>query len=97
MAAEPIAQLVDEQHTTPAAPATPRPVPVAEPPAHLLTVARFAVVNHEQTTGRTITPDELADRMSVTPYVAGQLIASITGHPAPTPINGTPVTFGGAR
>ena len=70
---------------------------MAEPPAHLLTVARFAVVNHEQTTGRTITPDELAGRMSVTPYVAGQLIASITGHPAPTPINGTPVTFGGAR
>ena len=96
-AAEPVAQPVDEHQLAPAAPATPRPVPVAEPPAHLLTVARFAVVNHEQTTGRTITPDELAARMSVTPYVAGQLIASITGHPAPTTINGTPVSFGGAR
>ena len=93
------AQLVDE-HPTPAGPAV-TPVQHAtpvEPPAHLLTVARFAVVNHEQLTGRPITPDELATRMSITPAVAGQLIASITGHPAPTLINGATVTFArGAR
>ena len=75
-----------------------RPPPLRpEVPAHLLTVARFAVVNHEQTTGRPITAEELAVRMSITPVVAGQLITSITGRPEPTQINGAPVLSGGAR
>ena len=113
--ADPIASLIDE-HTSTATPAvTPTPIHHLEPaataapaqldapevPAHLLTVARFSIVNHEQTTGRPITADELAVRMSVTPAVAGQLITAITGaQSAPingTPINGTPVTVGGAR
>ncbi|GAA0802045.1 hypothetical protein [Spirilliplanes yamanashiensis] len=97
-AAEPVAQLVDEPDTIPTpAPAQPVVVLPVEPPAHLLTVARFAVNNHEQTTGRPITAAELAARMSVTPAVAGQLITAITGQPT-HPVNGTPVVLtGGAR
>jgi hypothetical protein len=64
-------------------------------PAHLLAPARFAVVNHEHITGRPITVDELAARLSLTPAVAGVLLADITGHTPPARINGTPV--GGAR
>ncbi len=94
--AEPVAPVVDQPPTV-SAPAEPVVSVPAEPPAHLLSVARFAVVNHEQTTGRPITPAELAARMSVTPTVAGQLITAITGRPIPQPINGTPVTVGGAR
>jgi hypothetical protein len=76
-----------------AAPTTPAftPVPVAvtvpalptgEPdivtvPAHLLTATRYASVNHQQTTGRPITPDELATRMNVAPDLAGQLLDAI--------------------
>jgi hypothetical protein len=79
-------------------PSLPQPAPAVEPPAHLLHTAHFAVVNHEQTTGQPITADQLAARMSVTPHVAGQLLAAITGHPTPAPINGNPVAFaGGAR
>ncbi|MEU7716349.1 hypothetical protein AB0B03_30935 [Micromonospora chalcea] len=54
----------------------------AEPvgvPTHLLPMARFAAVQHEQATGQPITPAELADRLDVTPPVAGQLLASIGG------------------
>lgn len=87
----------------PAPPAIPEPVPavseVVEPvPAHLVGSARFAVVNHEQHTGRPITADELAARMDVTPVVAGQLLDQIrpTTLPART-INGTPVLDGAAR
>lgn len=58
------------------APAEPVDVPV---PSHLLPMARFAAVQHEQATGRPITPAELADRLDVTPPVAGQLLASIGG------------------
>jgi hypothetical protein len=94
--AEPVAPVVDQPPTV-SAPAEPVVSVPAEPPAHLLSVARFAVVNHEQTTGRPITPAELAARMSVTSAVAGQLITAITGRPIPQPINGTPVTVGGAR
>ncbi|MGC4774910.1 hypothetical protein [Micromonospora chalcea] len=66
------------------APAT-EPVPVAAPaepvdvPTHLLPMARFAAVQHEQATGQPITPAELADRLDVTPPVAGQLLATIGG------------------
>ncbi|MEU8427527.1 hypothetical protein [Micromonospora sp. NPDC048887] len=65
-------------------PAT-EPVPVAAPaepvdvPTHLLPMARFAAVQHEQATGHPITPAELADRLDVTPPVAGQLLAGIGG------------------
>nr|WP_227457465.1 hypothetical protein [Micromonospora purpureochromogenes] len=54
----------------------------AEPvdvPTHLLPMARFAAVQHEQATGQPITPAELADRLDVTPPVAGRLLASIGG------------------
>jgi hypothetical protein len=78
-------------------PATTEVAPISRPevPAHLLPTARYAVVNHEQTTGRPITAGELAARMSVTPAVAGQLLTTISPPPAPPArINGTPV---GAR
>jgi hypothetical protein len=86
---------------TPASvPAQPAPMPDAAP-AHLLSTARFSIVQHEQTTGRPITVDELAARMSVTRDTAAQLITAIRGtHPAPIPgrINGyTPTLTGGAR
>ncbi|MEU1809370.1 hypothetical protein [Micromonospora aurantiaca (nom. illeg.)] len=90
--AEPIRVQVAEQVTTePAPPAaiTPaaEPVPVAAPaepvdvpvPSHLLPMARFAAVQHEQATEQPITPAELADRLDVTPPVAGQLLATIGG------------------
>ncbi|MCZ7472758.1 hypothetical protein [Micromonospora sp. WMMC273] len=58
------------------APAEPVDVPV---PSHLLPMARFAAVQHEQATGQPITPAELADRLDVTPPVAGQLLTTISG------------------
>ncbi|MGW4942982.1 hypothetical protein ACWEOZ_15510 [Actinoplanes sp. NPDC004185] len=82
-------------------PAAPAPVvidaaPLPEPPAHLVSVARFSVVQHEQTTGQPITVDELAARMSVTPAIAGQLLATVkpSHH---SPINGNTPVLGGAR
>ncbi|MCT2282082.1 hypothetical protein M3G91_31235 [Micromonospora chalcea] len=57
-----------------AAPAEPVDVPT-----HLLPMARFAAVQHEQATGQPITPAELADRLDVTPPVAGRLLSSIGG------------------
>jgi len=82
-------QLVDEP--TPATvpePVLSEPAPV-EVPSHLLPTARFATVQHEQATGRPITADELADRLSITPLIAGQLLTRLNGHTH----NGT----GGAR
>ncbi|MEV4534665.1 hypothetical protein AB0J82_12630 [Asanoa sp. NPDC049518] len=86
--------------TAPAPTAAPEATPavseVVEPvPTHLVGSARFAVVNHEQHTGRPITADELAARIAVTPDVAGQLLDQIrpTTLPART-INGTPVLDG---
>jgi hypothetical protein len=75
----------------PSAPTTPLP----EVPARLLSPARFAVVNHEQHTGRPITVDELADRLAVTPTIAGQLLAVINppSHP-PARVNGATVLDG---
>ncbi|MGC5321704.1 hypothetical protein ACPXB5_23540 [Micromonospora arida] len=66
------------------APVAPQPVttPAPEPvdvPTHLLPMARFAAVQHEQNTGSPITPGELADRLDVTPAVAGQLLTTLTG------------------
>ncbi|MFF5082490.1 DUF2637 domain-containing protein [Actinoplanes sp. NPDC000266] len=68
-------------------------------PQHLLPVARFSVVQHEQTTGQPITADELAVRMSVTLATAGQLLDAIRStQPIPGRINGhTPTLAGGIR
>ncbi|MFG2110163.1 hypothetical protein [Micromonospora chersina] len=89
--AEPLRVQVAEQVTTePPAAITPAPavepepvtVPAPEPvdvPTHLLPMARFAAVQHEQSTGAPITPAELADRLSVAPAVAGQLLTTIAG------------------
>ncbi|SBT41824.1 hypothetical protein [Micromonospora narathiwatensis] len=57
-------------------------VPAPEPvdvPTHLLPMARFAAVQHEQSTGTPITPAELANRLDVAPAVAGQLLTTLTG------------------
>ncbi|MFY1703551.1 hypothetical protein ACN28G_17725 [Micromonospora sp. WMMA1923] len=67
---------------TPAATLEPVTAPAPEPvdvPTHLLPMARFAAVQHEQNTGSPITPAELADRLDVTPAVAGQLLTTLTG------------------
>ena len=50
---------------------------VVEVPQRPLPSARFAVVDHEQHHGRPITINEPADRLAVTPDVAGQLLATI--------------------
>ncbi|MBQ0894670.1 hypothetical protein KBX37_16450 [Micromonospora sp. U56] len=71
-APEPTPAVEPEPVTTPA----PEPVDV---PAHLLPTARFAAVQHEQTTGQPITAGELADRLSIAPAVAGQLLTTIAG------------------
>ncbi|WP_200208926.1 hypothetical protein [Micromonospora coerulea] len=66
----------------PAAEPVPVTVPAPEPvdvPAHLLPMARFAAVQHEQSTGALITPAELADRLDVAPAVAGRLLTTLTG------------------
>jgi hypothetical protein len=68
-------------------------------PAHLVPSARFAVTNHEQTTGRPITADELAARLSIAAPLAASLLADLNPN-TPTTIshaNGTPTTVGGAR
>ncbi|MCX4470800.1 hypothetical protein OOK41_10855 [Micromonospora sp. NBC_01655] len=60
-------------------PATmPAPEPV-DVPTHLLPMARFAAVQHEQNTGSPITPVELADRLDITTAAAGQLLTALTG------------------
>ncbi|MFE9190581.1 hypothetical protein ACFYL6_13320 [Micromonospora sp. NPDC007208] len=67
---------------TPAVEPDPVTVPASEPvdvPAHLLPTARFAAVQHQQATGAPITPTELADRLDISPAVAGQLLATIGG------------------
>ncbi|WP_433342370.1 hypothetical protein [Micromonospora sp. CA-111912] len=67
---------------TPAVEPEPVTVPAPEPvdvPTHLLPMARFAAVQHEQNTGSPITSVELADRLDVTPAAAGQLLTTLTG------------------
>ncbi|SCG63247.1 hypothetical protein [Micromonospora coxensis] len=77
---------------TPAVESEPVPVPAVEPepvtvpapepvdvPTHLLPMARFAAVQHEQNTGQPITSDELAGRLDVTPAVAGRILTTLTG------------------
>ncbi|MFU8851108.1 hypothetical protein ACNAW0_09015 [Micromonospora sp. SL1-18] len=71
-----------EPTITPAAAPEPVTVPAPEPvdvPTHLLPMARFAAVQHEQSTGTPITPAELADRLDVAPAVAGQLLTTLAG------------------
>jgi hypothetical protein len=63
-------------------------LPRLEVPRHLLPGARFALAQHEQATGRPITADELAARMSVTPAVAGQLLIALGAPTGPARING---------
>ncbi|PZG04308.1 hypothetical protein C1I95_33355 [Micromonospora craterilacus] len=75
------------------APITPVPIVRPEVPAHLIPTARFVIGRHEQSTGQPITPDELADLLTVAPDIARELLHAINGHS--TAINGTPV--GGAR
>jgi hypothetical protein len=73
---------------TPAQPFTP------DVPTHLLPTARYAVVNHRQTTGQPITAADLATRMSVSPDIAAQLLTELgeTNTPAlPARVNGIPV------
>ncbi|MEG3633102.1 hypothetical protein [Micromonospora palythoicola] len=69
---------------TPAPAIEPEPVtvPAATPvdvPTHLVPMARFSAVQHEQATGRPITADELADRLDITPTSAGHLLATLNG------------------
>ncbi|TDC75863.1 hypothetical protein E1193_24780, partial [Micromonospora sp. KC606] len=84
---------------TPATPPAVEPEPITpdtEPapiPSHLLPMARFAAVQHEQSTGQPITPVELADRLDVTPATASGLLTALN----PTPINGHNVLAGAAR
>jgi hypothetical protein len=88
---------------------TPSPEPAPHVPAQLRPVAQFAAVNHHQHTGRPITVDELAARMTITPATARLLLADIQPTPLPATtsdstqarINGAPVldstATGGAR
>ncbi|WP_245712665.1 hypothetical protein [Micromonospora nigra] len=87
------ADVTPEPATMPTEPASvPAPAPTSvDVPTHLLPMARFSAVQHEQATGAAITPAELADRLDVTPAVAGHLLAAIT---APA-LNGH--TLGGGR
>ncbi|RZU72023.1 hypothetical protein EV384_0362 [Micromonospora kangleipakensis] len=80
--AEPIRVQMAKQTTEPAPPAAITPAPKPEPitvPTHLLPTARFAAVQHEQSTGQPITAAELADRLDVAPAMAGQLLTTIAG------------------
>jgi hypothetical protein len=82
----------DQPATVPAVVVEPTPMP-----AHLLSGARFAATNHEHTTGRPITPDELSARIGITPTVAGQLLTVLNPPNRPAErVNGTAIA-GGAR
>lgn len=94
---------INEQPT----PATPHPTPAdhAPPvdeqpvtvPAHLIPAARFAIVNHQQHTGRPITVEELADRLDITPAIAGRLLHTIDPPAATAQVNGARVLEGAQR
>lgn len=69
-------------------------------PTHLLPTARFAVTNHQQTHGRPISPQELSDRMNITPAMAGHVLATLAERQpvAVAPVlNGTAVIGGDTR
>ncbi|HET8662583.1 MAG TPA: hypothetical protein VFM55_26880 [Micromonosporaceae bacterium] len=65
-------------------------------PTHLLPTVRFAVTNHHATTGRPITPAELATRMSINPDLAGQLLTLVNPPEPATParLNGATIRSG---
>jgi hypothetical protein len=63
-------------------------------PEHLVRPARFAATNHQATTGRTITTEELAARISVPTTVAGELL-TLVNPTTPARVNGSPVVGGG--
>ncbi|MFF0173193.1 hypothetical protein ACWD6L_07200 [Micromonospora profundi] len=75
---EPPAAITHAPAVTPEPATVPAPEPV-DVPAHLLPTARFAAVQHEQATGAPITAAELADRLDITPAVAGRLLTTIGG------------------
>ncbi|MEH0930066.1 hypothetical protein [Micromonospora sp. CPCC 205558] len=78
----PPAAITPAPEPTPTVEPEPVTAPASEPvdvPAHLLPTARFAAVQHEQATGQPITPAELADRLDITPVIAGQLLTTIGG------------------
>ncbi|HZN72694.1 MAG TPA: hypothetical protein VFC00_13580 [Micromonosporaceae bacterium] len=99
----PATQPASEPGTDPGIEAATEPVPpasvdVTPPPAHLLPAARFAVVTHQQTTGRLITADELATRLNIPTPTASRLLAALTAEDTstatpvvPAAVNGTPV------
>ena len=66
-------------------------------PAHLIPAARFAIVNHQQHTGRPITADELAERLDITPAIASRLLHTIDPPAAPAHVNGARVLEGAQR
>src|SRR5690606_33072823 len=94
---------INEQPT----PATPHPTPAdhAPPvdeqpvtvPAHLIPAARFAIVNHQQHTGRPITAEQLAERLDITPAVASRLLHTIDPPAVPAHVNGARVLEGAQR
>jgi hypothetical protein len=85
-------------------PATPAPadapadtvesVPPQAVPANLVPGARFAVVNHRQATGRPITVEELAARLSLTPAMAGRLLTALGEPTGPATVNGARLAGG---
>jgi hypothetical protein len=100
----PVVQFADEAHpTTPDMSAGRKPDQTAteaasspEVPVRLIPAARFAVVQHEQSTGRAITADELAVRMSLSPAVAAGLLTEVRPEPRVEPDQGEPVRVNGA-
>jgi hypothetical protein len=67
---------------------------LADIPAHLIPTARFAVTNHEVTTGHPITAPELAARMSIPAATADRLLAQLRAEntdPVPVRVNGFPI------
>jgi hypothetical protein len=99
-----VVQLVDEAHpTTSDMSASRKPDQAAteaasppEVPVRLIPAARFAVVQHEQSTGRAITADELAVRMSLSPAVAAGLLTEVRPESRVEPDRGEPVRVNGA-
>jgi hypothetical protein len=100
----PVVQLTDQAHpTTPDTSAGRKPEQTAteaasppEVPVRLIPGARFAVVQHEQSTGRAITADELAARMSLSPAVAAGLLTEVRPEPRVEPDQPEPVRVNGA-
>ncbi|GAA4718907.1 hypothetical protein [Phytohabitans rumicis] len=76
--------------------ATPVSAFTPDVPMHLLPTARYAMVNHRQTTGQPITAAELGARLSISPDIAGQLLTEL-GEPATPNMPALPARVNGAR